>query len=288
MTRTSRLAFVKTARVRPGSSKGFVLCPNSGTRVVWTPGSLGNSALGVGITGALQGGMRLRQALLFVCALLAAPASPRAAADTGADAAALRLRLVTDAGDIDGTCVLIHREDRGDDAILYLLTSAHLFRDPQGGPPPRVQVVRVLLGGEHTLDVGRDNLFVAPGVIDVAILRATTGHSALVPQPLLYEAPSPGEVFLISGYGQDGAHAAVAERVRFRSTLLVGGDHDASALVGCVGAPAISRHGAFGVVSECKAGRVPIIDLFSVARSFIERHVPPSRPSDTAQARTVK
>jgi hypothetical protein len=225
---------------------------------------------------------------LLVCALVAAPASPRADGDTAADSSVLKLRVITDAGDVHGTCVLIYRDNRGSDVVLYFVTSAHLFRDPQGGPPPRVQVVRVLLDREHTFDVGLDNLFFAPGIIDVAILRVTTAGSALVPQPLLYEAPSPGEVFLISGYRQDGARATVAERVRFRSTLLAVGDRDASALVGCVGAPAISRNGAFGVVSECKAGRAPVIDLFSVARSFIERHVPPSRPSNTAQARTVK
>jgi hypothetical protein len=55
---------------------------------------------------------------------------------------------------------LIHREDRETGAVLYLLTSAHLFRDPQGGPPPRIQVARVLLGGELTLDVSSDDIFV--------------------------------------------------------------------------------------------------------------------------------
>jgi hypothetical protein len=193
----------------------------------------------------------------------------------------LRLTVVTHAGQVAGTCVLIHREDRGTAVVLFFATSAHLFRDPDGGPPPRTQTVHVLLGGQHRLDVERDDVFISPGVIDVAVLRATAVAGTLVPQPLTYEAPSPGEVFVIAGYRQDGVHAALTERVRFRSTLLAVGDRDASALVGCVGAPALFRNSAFGVVSECKAGRVPVIALFSVARSFIERHLPTRRPSST-------
>jgi hypothetical protein len=227
--------------------------------------------------------MRLTQGVLLLCALLTAPASPRAG-DNAADSSVLRLRVVTDAGDVDGTGFLIHRDDRNPDVALYFLTSARLFRDPQGGPSPRIQAARVFLGGEHTLDVPRDDIFVCTGVIDVAVVRATSPSTTLVPRPLVYDPPSPGEVFHISGYGRDGARATVAERVRFLSTLLAVGDRDASALVGCVGAPAISRNGAFGLVSECTAGRTPTIALFSVARAFIERHVPTNRPSTPAQA----
>jgi hypothetical protein len=232
--------------------------------------------------------MRPTQRWLLFCALLAASTSARAAVDTATDDAVFRLQVVTDGGDVAGTGTLIHREDRETSVVLYLVTSARLFKDPQGGPPPRIQVARVLLGGEHTLDVSSDDIFVCTGVIDVAVLRATSPTTTLVPQPLFYDPPSPGDVFQISGYGRDGARAAVAERVRFRSTLLAVGDHDASPLVGCVGAPAISQHGMFGIVSECKAGRAPLIALLSVARPFIERHVPMGRPSNTGHAWTVK
>jgi len=171
--------------------------------------------------------------------------------------------------------VLIHREDRGTDVVLYFLTSAHLLRGPEGEAPPRTQAVRVLLDAEHTLDIGRDDLFIPAGaVVDVAVIRATTAATMLVPRPLIYEAPSAGEVFLISGYDSRGAPATITEHVRFQSTLLAVGDHDASALVGCVGAPAISRGGVFGVVSECNAGRAPVVALLSMARPFIDRHVP--------------
>jgi hypothetical protein len=133
----------------------------------------------------------------------------------------------------------------------------------------------VLLDDEHALEIQRDDQFVPAGAfVDVAILRATTTPTTLVPRPLIYEAPSAEEVFLISGYDRSGAGATVAEHVRFQSTRLAVGDRDASALIGCVGAPAISRRGVFGVVSECHAGRSPVIALLSVARSLIDRHVP--------------
>lgn len=219
--------------------------------------------------------MRLTHGALFLCASLVALASSRAAGDNPPDNSVLRLRVVTDAGAADGTCVLIHREDRGTDAVLYFLTSSHLFRGLAGEPSPRIQAVRVLLDGEHTLDVRLGDTFVPGGtLIDVAVFRATTTSTTLVGRPAIYQAPSVGEVFLIAGYEHGGAAATVAERVRFQSTLVAVGDRDASTLVGCLGAPAISRDGVFGVVSECNVGRAPVIALLSMARSFIERYVP--------------
>ena len=220
---------------------------------------------------------------VLLCTLLAASAFAGAAVDPVKDGAVLRLQVVTDKGNVDGTAVLVHREDRAAGVVLYVVTSARLFKDPEGGLPPQTQVVRVLVDGSHTLDVARDDIFVCPGVLDVAVLRATVPKTTLVPRPLVYEEPSPGELFQIAGYRPDLTPTKVTERVRFRSTLLVVGDRDASALVGCVGAPAISPRGAFGVVSECPPGRTPTIALFSRARPFIERYVPISRPSTSEQ-----
>jgi len=220
---------------------------------------------------------------VLLCTLLAASAFAGAAVDPVKDGAVLRLQVVTDKSNVDGTGVLVQREDRAAGVVLYVVTSARLFKDPEGGLPPQTQVVRVLVDGSHTLDVARDDIFVCPGVLDVAVLRATVPKTTLVPRPLVYEEPSPGELFQIAGYRPDLTPASVTERVRFRSTLLVVGDRDASALIGCVGAPAFSPRGAFGVVSECPPGRTPTIALFSRARPFIERYVPISRPSTTAQ-----
>jgi len=213
--------------------------------------------------------------VLLATALLAAPATSQGA-DNPSEGSVLRLRVATGAGEVEGTCVLVHREDRGTDAVLYFLTSAHLLRGPEDESPSGTHAVRVRLDNAQTLDVRRDDQFVPAGAfVDVALFRVTTAATALVPRPLIYEAPSADEVFLISGYDQSGAPATVAERLRFQSTFRAVGDRDASALVGCVGAPAVSRHGVFGIVSECDAGRSPVIALLSMARSFIDRHVPP-------------
>ena len=128
--------------------------------------------------------MRPTQRWLLLCALLAVSASPRAAVDTAISDAVLRLQIVTDGDDVAGTATLIHREDKETGAVLYLVTSARLFKDPQGGPPPRIQVARVFLGADHTLDVSSKDIFVCTGVIDVAVLRATSPGTTLVPQPL--------------------------------------------------------------------------------------------------------
>jgi hypothetical protein len=216
--------------------------------------------------------------LLLVCACVIASAPSPAAGEPPSDGSVLRLHVVTDAGEIDGTCVLIHREDRGAEVVFHFLTSPNLFRGANDESTPRTHAVRVQLDSEHALDIPVHDVLVPRGALtEVAVLRATTAPTTNLARRILYAAPSVGDVFLIAGYGRDGAPATVAERVRFQSSRLVVGDRDASPLVGCVGAPAISQQGVFGVVSECNAGRAPIIALLSMAQSFIERHVP--RPS---------
>jgi len=58
------------------------------------------------------------------------------------------------------------------------------------------------------------------------------------------------------------------------SGRFVVGDRDASGLAGCVGAPAVSDEGIYGVVGECDPNRAPVITLLSAAYSLITRQVP--------------
>lgn len=225
--------------------------------------------------------MRPTRALLLAALSIVVPPLSWAAGQT-ADGSAQRLRVVTDTGETDGTSVLIHRENRGTDVALYFLTASRLFRGPEGERPAPTRVVRILVDGERMLDVRREDVFMPAGSLgDIAILRATTTTTMLSVQPAVYDVPSAGEVFLISGFDQRGAPATIVERMRFQSTLFAVGDRDASVLAGCVGAPAISETGVFGVVRECAAGRAPVIALLSMARRFIERHVPGS-PTQTS------
>jgi hypothetical protein len=143
--------------------------------------------------------------------------------------------------------------------------------------------VELLVDETRTLDVKHEDLFMPVGsCVDVAVFRVTAAATTtLVPRPVVYDAPSAGTDFLVSGYDRNGHPATLAGRIRFRSTLLAIGDRDVSVLRGCVGAPAISQEGVFGIVSQCAANRSPVISLLSMARGFIERHVPPP----TADAR---
>jgi hypothetical protein len=51
-------------------------------------------------------------------------------------------------------------------------------------------------------------------------------------------------------------------------------DRDVSGLAGCIGAPAMTAAGVFGIVSQCEKERCAIVLLLSMARSFIKRTVP--------------
>jgi hypothetical protein len=235
-----------------------------------------------GTGGAIHACMRLIPHLLLACTLLTPAAAPGETGDPPAEGSAVRLRVGTDAG-VNGTGVLIHRDDRRPEVVLYFLTSSRLFRADDGEALPRAQPVRVWLDAEHTLDLKREDVFIPAGpVIDVVVLRATAAATRLVARPISYESPSVGDVFLVAGHDRNGVPTMVAERIRFESTLLAVGDRDASALFGCVGAPAVSQHAVFGLVTECNAGRAPVIALLSMARSFIERHLPQSTSQTSA------
>jgi hypothetical protein len=200
--------------------------------------------------------------------------SPTLAGDDATTPSIVAVRIATDTGEVRGTAVLIHREDGGNGVVLHFLTSSRLFETPDGWRDTGSRAVHVRLDDGRVLDVNSKDVLVASGFVDVAILRVTTAHAAMVPRPVIYEPPTVGTVFLISGHDQNDAQTNVVQHVRFESTLLAVGDRDASGLAGCVGAPAMSPDGVFGVVSECDSGRPPVIALLPMARPFINRYLP--------------
>jgi hypothetical protein len=189
------------------------------------------------------------------------------------------VRVVSDAGEMHGTAVLIRREDTRDSATLYFLTSARLFRGPDGNYQRVSKSVTLRIDKTLELDVNCNDVFAdGSGLVDVAILRATApGAVALQPTPLVYGPPPVGAAFLLSGIDEAGGTTTVSEHVRFESTLLVLGDRDAPSFVDCLGTPAVTAGGVFGIVRECDAHRAPVISLLTMARSFLERHLPSSR-----------
>jgi hypothetical protein len=128
----------------------------------------------------------------------------------------------------------------------------------------------------QSLDIKPDDVvFTGSGVVDVAVLHVTTADvEFLRPALVVYAPPSVGAVFLVSSPDGDGAVQTIAQHVRFASTLLVIGDRALSGLTGCIGAPAISPDGVFGIVRECEPNRPPVISLLRIAQSFLERYVP--------------
>jgi hypothetical protein len=49
-----------------------------------------------------------------------------------APAAGLRLRLVRNGQAVHATCVLVRKDVRQGDVVLYFVTAGHLFRSPDG------------------------------------------------------------------------------------------------------------------------------------------------------------
>ena len=192
------------------------------------------------------------------------------------------LRVVTDAGDTHGAAVLIHRDDRAEEATLYFLTSARLFRAPDGERTGPAKAIQLRLRDTLTLDVKpEDVLFAGGGFVDLAMLRGTVANTEpFRPVTVVYDPPAVGAAFLLSGVGEGGAVQSVAQRIRFESTMLVVGDRDASRVSGCLGAAAISSQGVFGVVRECEPNRPPVISLLSMAQSWLDRCL--ARPTTVA------
>lgn len=181
--------------------------------------------------------------LLLVGALAVALVTPdrTLTGDDATDRSVAALHIVWDGGEVRGTSVLVRREDRSNDVLLYFLTSSHLFTTSDGERILRARAVNLVIDEGRTLAVKREDVFAPDAIlVDVAILRVATTSTTLLPRPIVYDPPSMGDGFLVSGYDQTGAPATVAERIRFKSTRLVVGDRDASGLLGCLGAPAIS------------------------------------------------
>jgi hypothetical protein len=65
----------------------------------------------------------------------------------------------------------------------------------------------------------------------------------------------------------------VTERIQFGATRLVVGDRSISHLPACLGAPALTSEGVFGIVVDCAPGRAPVVALATTVRRFVERHL---------------
>jgi hypothetical protein len=179
------------------------------------------------------------------------------------------LTITRESSTVTATCTLIHRVGQADGAVVYFATAGRLFRGAEGARLPTPGAIVVGHGGESLTIRPQDVLLPIGNLIDIAILRASVAQSEFAVAPVAWDPPAPNEAFQISGFSADGDEMWIAERVRYGSTLLTIGDHDASTLNGCIGAPATIAAGIFGIVTSCERGRTPIITLLRGAKRFI-------------------
>jgi hypothetical protein len=205
----------------------------------------------------------------------AATTPARSASVLRNDQATVRVRTVHEGRSVEGTAVLVAVERKGGDPILYFVSAARLFAQPDGDPA--IDIVRLLAADGQAVDVHADQVLRPVGnVSGVALIRVAWPLAAMTPIPIDLEEPTVGGVFVIAGFGADGRSVNVPERVQYRATRLVTGDRAVADLYGPLGAAAISPQGVFGIVTESEPGRSPIIVLLSSMHAFLARHLPAS------------
>jgi len=207
-----------------------------------------------------------RQALAIVTLCLVAVLVPVSLHAQLPAAATSVIRVEIPGQNILATAVLVHREARERDVVLYFLTSAQVQR-LLGIYGPSVRTAGLVgLATEGTVLSSQTSL-------DIAVLKIVTRESALVPSPISLESPPPGDGFAVELTDGEAVRSRLLN-VRMASTRFVIGDQDLSGIPGCLGAPAFQGDAVFGVVAECLPGRPVVIALLGAAESFLRKQVP--------------
>ena len=182
-----------------------------------------------------------------------------------------RLEVLNESGIREGTGVVIHREPRGKQTFVVVVTSARLFERETG------RRARLFADADGNLPVDIDpQVITTPyaNARDLAVLKATVRNGSISALPVSFDIVPAGTSFVISGLTANGRGMLLAQQVRFCATRMVLGNAATAGLSGCQGAPAIVDGRVFGVVSECGRDRVPEITPLSVSRNFLLRTVP--------------
>jgi hypothetical protein len=223
--------------------------------------------------------------ILVVLALTAAWSSTLAFAS---DQRGIQPLTVTRAsGTTRATCTLIHRDDRPEGIVLYFVTAGRVFKTADGERLPQADSIVVGRNTDALAIRPQDVLVPIGNVVDVALLRATVPHTDLAPEPVTWDPPPVDGALLVSGFDRSGSATGIPQRVRFASTTLIVGDHDASTLDGCIGAPAAAGGGTFGMVTSCEPGKAPLMTILRAARPFIGHHIPLFAPPADASNLTI-
>jgi hypothetical protein len=166
------------------------------------------------------------------------------------DGSIVRIHFGSNGTETLATAVLVHRQIRDCDTVLYFLTSAqaHCWRDLR-----RVgtRVTSWKSEGDVTMDVALP----VDVELDLAVLTVVTREQASVPVPVTLSAPHLGDRFVVEALDGTGARIVRNMQVRMVSSRLAVSDRDMSDLPGCLGTPAFRGDSLFGVVAECAPAR---------------------------------
>jgi hypothetical protein len=154
--------------------------------------------------------------------------------------AVMQLRLERDHQEMIATAVLVHRDDGPHGVVLYFLTSESLLF-PASSPP------------QFWPDAEGEMSTRAPAP-SIAVLRILIENSPLVPARVTIDPPQLGEPFFIVSRDAAGARVLVLQHIGVMSARDATGDVPMPT-PGCVGAPAVSEKGVFGIVRECEPNR---------------------------------
>ena len=202
--------------------------------------------------------------LTVLCGVLSAltifaAQSDRRIADAN-DAAVVQLKLEIEHKETLASAVLVYREDGPREAVLYFLTSESLLRNQSATP---------LISIPDSEGENGDGTTVA----DIAVLRILTANSSLAPARVTLDSPRLGELFFIVSHDAAGARVIVQQHVGVMSERFVVGDIELQTPT-CVGAPAFSDIGVFGIVTQCGPNRPTIVTLLSASRDLLRRLIP--------------
>jgi hypothetical protein len=142
---------------------------------------------------------------------------------------------------------------------LYFLTTEHLLH------PPALAAAASERSKENLDDDAR---------LDIAVLRIVVETSTLMPAGITLDPPRQGGSFVVVGHGSAGSQIAVPQRLERVSDRSAVGDLEMPSTAECVGAPAFSEKGVFGIVTRCETGKPPTITLLSGARGLLRRLIP--------------
>jgi hypothetical protein len=97
--------------------------------------------------------------------------------------------------------------------------------------------------------------------------------SSLTPARVTFDSPQPGERFFIVSHDAGGTRVLIPQHIGMMSERYATGDVDMRTPA-CIGAPALSEKGVFGIVRECEPNRPPLVILLSGAKALLLQLIP--------------